>query len=199
MIYLEKIASLREWTAPAGELSEVGYAQLPFRLLARESAPFDACRRPERAVPSGLEPLWREAVAGWQLCAFHAVNASTAGNAYAERILALQVAFLDGLQAGSGASHEAAIRRFYPIAWQSLEVETPDGQLLEVPADWRAAIEFLMTGERSPYRTAGWAFAPDAVPTFPEEADVALAHDLERAWAAAVEHFSALLPAPKQN
>jgi hypothetical protein len=199
MIYLEILEPMREWTAPTGELSELGYAQLPFRLLARDAGPFDAWRRPGRAVPARMEPLWREAIAGWQLCAFHAVNASTAGNPFAERILALQTAFLEGLRTGAGAGHEAAIRRLYPIAWQSLEVETPDGQLLEVPADWRAAIEFLMTGERSPYRTEGWSFAPDAVPIFPEEADVALAHDLERAWAGAADHFAALLPEPKQS
>jgi hypothetical protein len=194
MTYLEILAPLRDWTAPAGELSEGDYAQLPLRLLARGAAPFDTGSRSGRALPAGLEPLWREALAAWQLCAFHAVNAATAGNAYAERILALQIAFLEGLRPGAGVRHEASIRTLYPISWQSLEVETPDGQVLEVPADWRAAIEFLMTGESSPFRVPGWVFAPDSVPTFPDEADVTLAGDLERAWAAAAGHFSALLP-----
>jgi len=197
MIDLENFETLREWTASAGELTEAAYAQSPFRLLARGAAPFDSWRRPGRAVPAELAPVWGEAVAGWQLCAFHAVNATTAGTAFAERILDLQRQFLDALRPGAGVRHVAAIRILYPIAWRPMEVETPGGGWVEVPTEWRAAVEFLLTSPRSPYCTEDWTFAPDRVPAFPDDLDVDLAQDLEQAWAAAADYFTHLLPALK--
>jgi hypothetical protein len=197
MTFLEFLELLRALPMPAGERTEAGYAQLPFHLLARGAAPFDAWRGAERAVPAQLEPVWRQAAAGWQLCAFHAVNATTGGIAFAERILGLQKQFLDGLERGAGERHEAAVRKLYVIAWQPMEVDTPDGERLEVPPDWRAAVEFLLTCPDSPYRAEGGLFTPAGVPTFPDDADVALAQDLERALAAAADHFAALLPVLK--
>jgi len=169
------------------------YAQRPFFLLANDRPPFDAWHRPESRVPAGLEPLWRAAGAGNQLCAFHAVNVVTRGAGFAEGILALQKAFLDQLQAGLGDQHEQDVRRLYAFASQPMQIEDQGGQLLEVPSDWRIAVEFLLTCPESPYLTQDAGFSRSGAPSFPDEVDVALALDLEHAWRAAADHFGALV------
>jgi hypothetical protein len=197
MSYLEILPILRHWPAPPGTLTEAGYAQLPFLLLARGQSPFDAWRRPESRVPGHLEAVWREAAAGWQLCAFQAVNAVTQGPAFGDRILEGQKRFLNGLREGFGDWHEATIRWLYAMAWQPLEIATGSGERVEVPPDWRAAVMYLRTNPHSPFRAGGDPFADPEPPTFPEEADLTLALDLERAWAVASDHFTARLRALK--
>jgi len=173
MNLLQHLETLRG-RGPAPEApAATGYAQSPFFLLANHRPPFDAWRRPESRVPAGLEPLWRAAGAGNQICAFHAVNAVTRGTPFAEGILALQKAFLDQLQAGLGDQHEQDVRRLYALASQPMQIEDQTGRLLEVPSDWR--------------------FSSSGAPSFPDEVDVALALDLEHAWRAAADHFGALV------
>lgn len=193
MNLLQHLETLRG-RGPAPEApAAAGYAQSPFFLLANHRPPFDAWHRPESRVPAGLEPLWRAAGAGNQFCAFHAVNAVTRGTPFAEGILALQKAFLDQLQAGLGDRHERDVRRLYALASQPMQIEDQAGRLLEVPSDWRIAVEFLLTSPESPYRTGDAAFSSSGAPSFPDEVDVALALDLEHAWRAAADHFGALV------
>ncbi len=178
---------------PAGALTEARYARLPFYLLANHQAPFDAWHRPETRIPDGLEPLWQQAAAGCQLCAFHAANAVTIGGAFAERILDDQRQFLNQLREGLGDRHQADIRKLYEFARHPLQIQSKDCDLLEIPSDWRIAVDFLLTSPASPYRNEDAVFSIEGAPCFPEEVDVALALDLERAWTAAAEHFIALV------
>ena len=179
---------------PAPEApAATGYAQSPFFLLANHRPPFDAWHRPESRVPAGLEPLWRLAGAGSQLCAIHAVNAVNRGAGFAERILALQKGFLNQLQAGLGEQHEAEVRKLYAFASQPMQIKGKGGQLLEVPSDWRIAVEYLLTCPESPYMTKDAEFSMSGAPSFPDEVDVALALDLEHAWRAASDHFGAMV------
>jgi len=99
---LFKIAALVRADQATGPLTEARYGEWPFGLLGRGEAPFDPGNRPDRRIPASLELCWRHSVASYQLCAFHAVNVTTRGAAFAERILRLQARFLDGLEAGAG-------------------------------------------------------------------------------------------------
>ena len=189
LVYLDSLAGL---TAPADELTEPGYALVPLYRLGNRQAPFDAWRRPESRVPAGLETFWRQAAVSYQLCAFHAVNAVTVGNAFAERILGHQQAFLDALAGGAGDQHGQAIRRLYELARLPLEITAQDGSRMEIPNDWRIAVDFLLTSAESPFRTDQAAFSAEGAPTFPDDLDVALALDLEDAWRRASEPFVAL-------
>jgi len=193
MNILNCLESLSGRTAPLDATPEARYAHAPFHLLANRRPPFDAWRRPESRIPAGLEPLWRAAGAGSQLCAFHAVNTVTLGAGFAERILALQKAFLNQLQTGLGDQHESEIRKLYAFASRPMQIKGKGGQLLEVPSDWRIAVEFLLTCPESPYLTKDAAFSDSGAPCFPDEVDVALALDLEHAWRAASDHFGALV------
>lgn len=188
LLFLE---SLRGRMPAADAPAATRYAQTPFYLLANGRPPFDAWHRPESRIPAGLEPLWRAAGAGNQLCAFHAVNAVTRGAGFAEGILALQKVFLNQLQAGLGDQHEGDVRKLYAFASQPMQIEGQGGQLLEVPSDWRIAVEFLLTCPESPYLTQDAGFSRSGAPSFPDEVDVALALDLEHAWRAASDHFGA--------
>jgi hypothetical protein len=176
----------------AEALTEARYARLPFYLLANHQPPFDAWRRPETRIPDGLEPLWQQAAAGCQLCAFHASNAVTIGSAFAERILEAQKQFLNQLREGLGDQHQADIRKLYEFAQHPLQIQSKDGDLLEIPSDWRIAVDFLLTSPASPYRNEDAVFSIEGAPCFPGEVDVALALDLEHAWALAAEHFTGL-------
>lgn len=193
MNILSHLDSLLGRTPSAQATAETRYAQTPFYLLGNHQPPFNAWRRPESRIPAGLERVWRAAGAGSQLCAFHAVNAVSLGAGFAERILALQKGFLDQLQPGLGDQHEAEIRKLYAFASQPMEIEGRGGQLLEVPSDWRIAVEFLLTCPESPYLTQDAGFSITGAPSFPDEADVALALDLEHAWQAASDHFGELV------
>jgi hypothetical protein len=193
MDLLECLTPLAGRSSAAGEPTEAEYARLPFLLLASGSAPFDAWHRPESRVPAALEPLWRRAAAGHQLCAFHAVNGVTRGGAFAGRILEHQERFLEALRPGLGARHRAEILKLYDFASRPLQVKGQRGELLEVPTDWRIAVEFLLTCEQSPFRREGAGFTVEGAPSFPEEVDEVLACDLEHAWAAAAERFAAML------
>jgi hypothetical protein len=195
MNLLQYLEPLIGRTAPAEAPAEPRYALAPFFLLANRRPPFDAGRRPESRIQPSLEPVWRAAAAGCQLCACHAVNAVTVGSGFAERILASQVRFLDQLQTGLGAQHEAEIRRLYEFASRPLETLTRDGRRLEIPSEWRMAVDFLLNCPESPYRNEDAGVSSTGAPTFPDEADVALALDLEHAWQAASEHFGALVQA----
>jgi hypothetical protein len=193
MNLLDYLTPLIGQPQPAGPLTEASYAQLPFHLLAEGQAPFAAWHRPDSPVPAELQPLWRRAAAGHQLCAFHAVNAVTLGNPFAERILAHQMTFLDGLRPGLGVQHAAEIRRLYDFASHPLQVKAENGSLVEVPTDWRIAVDFLLSSEESPFRTEGTGFSVEGAPAFPDERDEVLAYDLEHAWSAAADAFAALL------
>jgi len=181
-------------SAPGGSLTEAHYARLPFLALANRQAPFAAWRQqPEGRIPAGLEALWQEAGAGCLLCAFHAVNAVTVGHRFAERILERQKGFLDALRPGLGAQYEVEIRRLYDFASRPLQIRSRDGDLLEIPSDWRIAVDYLLTSAASPFRDESQVFSIEGAPSFPEEVDVALAADLEHGWSAASEHFAGLV------
>ncbi len=179
---------------PDGPLTEACYARLPLQLLANGQAPFDAWHSPD-PVPAGLEELWRRALAGHQLCAFHAVNAVNVGGAFAERILEAQRQFLNELETGLGDLHAAEIRKLYEFAKQPLQITAKDGELLEIPSDWRIAVDFLLTSPASPFRSDDAVFSIEGAPSFPDELDVALALDLEHAWGAAADYFSRVVQA----
>ena len=181
--------------APTGDLTEAHYARLPFLLLGNGQAPFDDWRRPNSRVPAELEGFWKACATSYQLCTFHAVNVVTRGAEFAERILDLQRDFLNGLQQGLGDQHEAEMRKLYGFAKDPLEIRTQDGQALEIPSEWRIAVDFLLTGAGSPFRTEEVAFSIEGAPSFPDDLDVALALDLEHAWDAASERFAGLVQA----
>ena len=193
MNILHCLDSLHGRTVPVDATAETRYAHAPFYLLGNRRPPFDAWRRPESRIPAGLEPLWRLAGTGSQLCAIHAVNAVNRGAGFAERILALQKGFLNQLQAGLGEQHEAEVRKLYAFASQPMQIKGKGGQLLEVPSDWRIAVEYLLTCPESPYMTKDAEFSMSGAPSFPDEVDVALALDLEHAWRAASDHFGAMV------
>ena len=195
MNLLENLQPLSGTPIPSGELTEASYAQLPFHLLAHGLPPFDAWHSPASQVPAGLEPLWRQAAAGQQLCAFHAVNAVTVGAGFAERILAAQTEFLNGLRPGAGDRHEADLRKLYAFAAEPLEVRSRDGEVLEIPSDWRIAVDFLLTSASSPFRSEDAAFSIEGAPSFPDDVDVSLAFDLEHAWRVAATYFGGLVQA----
>jgi hypothetical protein len=191
MRILSIIGSLPCPEQPAGELTETRYAQLPFLLLSHGQAPFDGERGPGGQIPGQLAGLWRQALASYQLCAFHAVNAATRGSAFAERILGLQTRFLDGIQAGIGDEYAGEIRKLYTLASQPMSVTTRDGRQLEIPVDWRIAVDFLLTSPDSPHKTDQETFSAEGAPDFPGDVDAILAEALEQAWAKASEHFLA--------
>jgi len=195
MNVLENVQPLSGVPLPSGELTEASYASLPFHLLARGLPPFDAWRSPASQVPASLEPLWRQAAAGHQLCAFHAVNAVTIGPGFAERVLAAQKAFLEGLRPGAGDRHEAELRKLFAFAAAPLEVRSRDGEVLEIPSDWRIAVDFLLTSAASPFRSEDAVFSIEGAPSFPDDLDVSLAFDLEHTWRVAAEHFGSLVQA----
>lgn len=189
LMYLRPLIGV---SSPAGTLTETTYAHLPFLELANGRTPFGAWRLPESRVPPGLEALWQDAGAGCQLCAFHAVNAVTIGNGFAERVLERQKRFLDELRRGLGAQFEAELRKLYDFASRPLQIRSRDGDLLEIPSDWRIAVDYLLTSAASPFRDEAVVFSVEGAPSFPGEVDVALAADLEHGWAAAAGHFADL-------
>jgi hypothetical protein len=193
MDLLECLTPLAGRPAADVELDEAGYARLPLRFLADARAPFDVWHRPEHPVPAELEALWKRAAASHQLCAFHAVNAVTLGGPFAERVLGHQQRCLEELRPGLGAEHRAEILKFYDFASRPLQVKDARGGWLEVPTDWRIAVEFLLTCELSPFRANGAGFSVEGVPDFPDGLDETLAADLEHAWAVAAERFAGLL------
>jgi len=179
----------------AEDLTEAAYARLPFQLLGNGQAPFSVWRRPDSRVPGELEGFWKACAASYQLCTFHAVNAVTVGNDFAERILAHQKRFLDGLQDGLGGQHEAEIRKLYAFAKAPMEITGKDGEPIEIPCEWRIAVDFLLTGADSPFRDETAVFSIEGAPSFPEDLDVALALDLEFAWDQASELFARMAQA----
>jgi hypothetical protein len=195
MDLLECLTPLAGRPAADAELDEAGYARLPLQLLADARAPFDVWHRPENPVPAELEPLWKRAAASHQLCAFHAVNAVTLGGPFAERVLGHQERSLETLRAGLGAQHRAEVLKLYDFASRPLRVKDARGAWLEVPTEWRIAVEFLLTCERSPFQADGAGFSVDGVPDFPDGLDETLAADLEHVWAIAADRFAALLEA----
>jgi len=195
MNLLDCLEALNATLPASGTLTEAHYARLPFHLLGNGQSPFDQWRRPESQVPAGLEDLWKQSAASYQLCTFHAVNAVTRGSAFAERVLAFQIRFLDELRGGLGAQHEAEIRKLYAFAKDPLQITGPDGGLLEIPSEWRAAVDFLLTSAHSPFKSDEEAFSMEGAPSFPDDLDVALALNLEHAWDAASACFGELLQA----
>jgi len=192
---LFEIAALVRADQAAGPLTEARYGEWHFGLLGRGEAPFDPGTRPGRRIPASLELCWRHSVASYQLCAFHAVNVTTRGAAFAERILRLQARFLDGLEAGAGEPYLAETRKLYAMVSQPLHVPTREGGLMEIPVDWRVAIDFLLTSPESPFKTDQESFSSAGAPTFPDDLDALLAEDLERAWNRASAHFQRLAQA----
>jgi hypothetical protein len=120
------------------------------------------------------------------------VNATTRGKDFAERVLDEQVRFLNGIGAGLGDDFEREIRKLYAIASQPMLVTIRDGGELEIPVDWRVAVDALLTSPDSPYRTDQETFSAAGAPAFPDDVDATLAEALELAWAKATEHFQTL-------
>lgn len=193
MTFLSSLQSLCGSSLPGGTLDEARWAQLPFYLMAHGATPFEESRGPGHQVPGQLAVLWRQAVASYQLCTFHAVNATVRGHVFAERVLGEQARFLDGLEPGLGAAHEREMRKLYDFASRPMEITTRDGRLLEIPVDWRIAVDFLLTSPASPFRSEQATFSAEGAPSFPGAVDALLAEALERAWDRAATHFQALV------
>ena len=179
--------------APATwKLTEAKYGELPFVLLSNGYYPFDEWKQPGSRVLPELRELWKGTAVIYQLFTFHEVTAATWGEAFAERILGLQVRQLNGIEPGLGDQHEAGIRKIAGLASHSLRFREADGQEHDVPLPWRIALDFLGTSPDSPYRTAQDPAGP-GLPAFPDQVDTALAVDLEYVASKATEHFRALV------
>ena len=175
------------------KLTEDKYGELPFVLLSNGYHPFEAWRRPGSAVPPRLEQLWKGTATIYQLFTFHTVTAATWGEAFADRILGLQVRQLNGIEPGLGDQHAAGIHRIADLASQPKAYRDAAGQSREAPLPWRVAIDFLGTCPESPYCADPCPGSGGELPNFPDQVDTALAADLEYAAAQAADHFQALV------
>ncbi len=175
------------------EVTEVFYAKLPINLLLSEEPPFNELNKVCGKVPANLRGIWKGSISQYQLFVFHAVNLSTWGNVFAERILALQKEQLNELQLGWGDNHEAGIRNIYDIVAKASDtpmyVKDNHGNNVEVPVENHIAMTFLITDESSPYNSSQESGHPE----FLNDEDWKLAIDLEHAKNESLAFFQHLV------
>lgn len=191
---LKSFFSKKPATPISWEMTEEAYAMFPFHLLMTNQAPFDAWQEPGSHVAEGLRQFWKGSIIQYQLFVFHAVNGSTWGSEFAERLLRIQVRRLNESESGWGDLHEKGIRMIYNLIQRTqgapMFFADKNGEQLEVPPENRLAVELLVTSPDSPFKTDRETANRVGPPTFPNEEDWKLAIDLENAKVKALEYFN---------
>lgn len=173
------------------EMTESAYAMIPFDLAKKHEKPFDTYDALRDDIPPEMVSFWIGSLLQYLYFCFHVTTASTWGNEFAERILRHQVERLNELDPGWGDNHKNGIRKIYDLVKRASEnpmfAKGKNGENLEVPLDYRVAVDFLVTVDGSPFRYD--PEHPEHRPEIPNDLDWKLCFDLEATRNKAMDYF----------
>lgn len=173
-------------TTETPEVSFQTFAHFPLYQLMNEAEPFDDWKDPKTKVPKDLEQQFKVAVWMYQMWVFYLLTAHRFDYEIADRALRLQVDKLEELSPEMAEQLELAITGIQSTLEDDAKephiVKDMNGEMMEVPVEYKLAIQFLTQGDDCPFP------ASDGVPEF-NDADVQLASCLEHGREAARAYF----------
>lgn len=182
------------------EVSFQTFAHFPLYQLVNEQTPFNDWKDPETPVPQELEEYFKVSVWMYQMWVFYLLTARRFDYEMAERALRLQVDKMEDLSPELAEQLELGVMNIQSTledyAREPTTVKDKNGEMVEVPVEYRLALQFLTKGDGCPFPVTHEEVTPQTVPDF-QDAGFRLASCLEHGREAARAYFEPVMPATK--